>query len=304
MKIAIIGAGAMGCLFASYLNESHHVTLIDHWQAQIDHIRTHGLRREREGVVHLSHPSATTNPAEAQGADVCIVMVKYHQTAWAANLAEIALAPDGLCITMQNGIGGAAVLGQILGQSRVAQGVTALGATIVEIGAIKHAGMGESVFAANHPSPYLNQLVSAFNQAGLPAHQQTNLETLIWGKLIVNAGINALTAILRVRNGELDAHPDARQLLSEVVKEAVMVAHAHNITLPYADPVAHVLAVARATSANRSSTLQDILRGSPSEIPTINGAIVAAAEAVGIATPYNRMLAQLMCIIDSCDHSF
>jgi 2-dehydropantoate 2-reductase len=220
----------------------------------------------------------------------------------AANLAEVALAPDGLCITMQNGIGGAAVLGQSLGQSRVTQGVTALGATIVDIGAIKHAGMGESVFAANHPSPFLNQLVSAFNQAGLPAHQQTNLDTLIWGKLIVNAGINALTAILRVRNGELDAHPDARKLLSEVVKEAVVVAHAHNITLPYADPVEHVLAVARATAANRSSTLQDVLRGSPSEIATINGAIVRTASLYGIATPYNSFLTDLMATIDSCNH--
>lgn len=304
MKIAIIGAGAMGCLLASYLSTHHHVTLIDQWHAQIDHIRTYGIRREREGVDYVSHPVATTNPADAQGADVSIVMVKYHQTTWAANLAEIALAPDGLCITMQNGIGGAAVLGQILGQSRVTQGVTSLGATLLEIGYVKHAGMGESIFAADHHSLQLVQLVDAFNQAGLPAHQQANLEGLIWGKLIVNVGINALTAILRVRNGELANHDGARQLVTDVVNEAIMIADACNITLPYDNPVEHVLSVARATATNRSSTLQDVLRGSPSEIPTINGAIVASAEAVGVATPYNRMLMQLMTIIDSCDHSF
>ena len=304
MKIAIIGAGAMGCLLASYLSTHHAVTLIDQWHAQIDHIRVHGLVRECDGIRQITHPTATTNPHDAIGADVAIVMVKYHQTRWAADQACIALAPSGLCITMQNGIGGAEILSHTLGHARVTQGVTSLGATLLEIGYVKHAGMGASMFVTHYPSPFLQQFIDALNNAGLPAQQHADLTSLIWGKLVVNAGINALTAILRVRNGELDAHPGARQLLTEVVNEAVMVAQAHHITLPYADPVAHVLSVARATATNRSSTLQDVLRGSPSEIPTINGAIVAAADVVGIATPYNRMLTQLMSIIDSSDHSF
>lgn len=302
MKIAIIGAGAMGCLLASYLSTQHTVTLIDQWQAQIDHIRTHGLRRERDGDITTSHPYATTNPDDARDSDVVVVMVKYHQTAWAATQATRALAPNGICITLQNGIGGAEILSHTLGAQRVSQGVTSLGATLLDIGYVKHAGIGESVFATNHPSPLLRQLVHAFNNVHLPAHQNDNLDSLIWGKLIVNAGINALTAILRVRNGELDTHPGARQLVTAVVHEAVAVAQAHRITLPYDDPVAHVLQVASATASNRSSTLQDVLRGSPSEITTINGAIIAIARIHGIATPYNTMLTELMATIDSCNH--
>lgn len=302
MKIAIIGAGAMGCLLASYLSAQHAVTLIDQWQDQIDHIRANGLRRERDGTITTSHPHATTNPDDAGNSDVVIVMVKYHQTAWAASHAARALAPNGVCITLQNGIGGAEVLSNTLGPQRVSQGVTSLGATLVDIGYVKHAGIGESVFASNHPSPYIPQLVTAFNDAGLPARQYDNLDSLIWGKLIVNAGINALTAILRVRNGELDAHPGARQLLTSVVEESVAVAHAHGITLPYDDPVAHVLSVARATAANRSSTLQDVLRGSPSEIPTINGSIIKYAQLYGITTPHNTILTDLIATIDSCNH--
>lgn len=303
MKIAIIGAGAMGCLLASYLDTQHTITLIDQWQAQIDHIRTHGLRRERDEHITTSHPHATTNPDDARDSDVVIVMVKYHQTAWAAEQATHALATNGLCITLQNGIGGAEILSNVLGAQRVSQGVTSLGATLLEIGYVKHAGLGESVFASNHPSPHLPQLVNAFNDAHLPARQLADIDSLIWGKLIVNAGINALTAILRVRNGELDTHHGARQLVTAVINEAVAVAQAHCINLPYDDPVAHVLQVARATAENRSSTLQDVLRGSPSEIATINGAVVNAGFEVGVATPVNQLLTQLMHIIDECDHS-
>lgn len=303
MNIAIIGAGAMGCLLASYLSTNNHVTLIDNWQAQIDHIRTNGLRRERDGVIHTSYPIATTHAEDAADSDIVIVMVKYHQTAWAASQAAQALASDGVCVTLQNGIGGAEILSEVLGAPRVTQGVTSLGATLADIGYVKHAGMGASIFAHHSDTPVISLLVDAFNQSGLPAQQHPNLDSMIWGKLIVNAGINALTAILRVRNGELAIHPGARTLVTRVVNEAVTVATALNITLPYDDPVAHVLKVAQATAANRSSTLQDVMRSSPSEIPTINGAVVDAAQKIGIDTPYNRMLTQLMAIIDSCDHS-
>ena len=302
MNIAIIGAGAMGTLLASYLCQNNHVTLIDSWQSQIDHIQHHGLRRERDGVTTISRPSATTQPHEVNACDIVLVLVKYHQTAWAAQHANILLASGGVCITLQNGIGGADILKSILGSHRVSQGVTSLGATLLDIGYVKHAGIGESVFAADHPSPFIPKLIDTFNQSGLPARHYENFESLIWGKLIVNAGINALTAILRVRNGELDTHPGARQLVATIVNEAVEVAHAQQISLPYDDPVAHVLSVSRATAANRSSTLQDVLRESPSEIATINGAVVRAANVYGVDTPYNRMLTELMDIIDSSNH--
>ncbi|MBM4413267.1 MAG: 2-dehydropantoate 2-reductase [Chloroflexi bacterium] len=302
MNIAIIGAGAMGTLLASYLCQNNQVTLIDVWQNQIDHIQQHGLRRERDGIITITRPSATTQPHQIAACDVVLVLVKYHQTPWAAQHAQLILASDGVCITLQNGIGGVDVLRSTLGAPRVSQGVTSLGATLLEVGYVKHAGIGESVFAANHPSPYIPTLIDAFNQSGLPARQYDNLDSLIWGKLIVNAGINALTAILRVQNGELATHPGARELVTIVVNEAVDVAHKLGITLPYDDPVSHVLSVARATAANRSSTLQDVLRGSPSEIATINGAIVRAAGMCGVSTPYNRILLELMEVIDTANH--
>ncbi len=299
MRIAIVGAGAMGCLLASYLSPAHDVWLIDGWQTQVDTITMQGLTRERDGVLHHNTPHATTDARTAFPSHVAIVMVKYHQTGWAAAQVAQLLAADGICITLQNGIGGVDVLSAHLGADRTTQGVTSLGGTLLGPGQVRHAGMGDTVFAQDLPSPHLPALITAFNDVGLPAHFSPSIDSLIWGKLIVNVGINALTGLLRVSNGVLAEHAEARSLLTHCVHEAVMIAEAQGITLPYTDPVAHVLQVATATAQNRSSTLQDVLRGSPSEIPTINGAVVRTGTRLGIDTPYNRILLELMQVIDS-----
>jgi 2-dehydropantoate 2-reductase len=299
VKIAIIGAGAMGCLLASYLAPHHEVWLVDGWQTQVDTINQQGLRRERDGLTTTCHPHATTDATAVEGADVALVLVKYHQTTWAAQQVVQALAPHGICVTLQNGIGGADVLAETLGDARVTRGVTSLGATLVGPGHVRHAGMGDTVFATTLAPAMIQQLSAAFTDGGLPAHASDNLDSLVWGKLVVNVGINALTGILRIPNGMVASHAGARALLTQAVNEAVAVAQALNITLPYDDPVAHVLQVATATAANRSSTLQDVLRGSPSEIATINGAVVRYAHTCGISVPINHLLCDMMDIVDT-----
>ncbi len=116
---------------------------------------------------------------------------------------------------------------------------------------------------------------------------------------MVNAGINALTALLRVSNGALAEAAEVRALVAQAVAEAAAVAEALGIRLPYDDPLAHVLAVARATGANRSSMLQDVLRGSPTEIAAINGAVLREGRRLGVATPVNQLLAELMAALDA-----
>jgi 2-dehydropantoate 2-reductase len=138
-----------------------------------------------------------------------------------------------------------------------------------------------------------------FQAAGFEAHLADNVDNLVWGKLIVNVGINALTAILRVPNGALAELPAARTLLERAVVEAVAVVQAKKITLPYENPVERVVGVARATAANRSSMLQDVLRGAPTEIGVINGAIVHEGERVGVPTPVNQMLTDVVRAIEA-----
>ena len=137
-------------------------------------------------------------------------------------------------------------------------------------------------------------IVALFNLAGIDTRIVEEAEPLIWSKLIVNVGINALTALLRVPNGILAQIPECEGLMAQAVDEAVAVARALHINLAYdqqKDRVKHVCAL---TSENRASMLQDILRGAPTEIDVINGAIVAKGREVGVPTPVNMLLTQLI----------
>jgi 2-dehydropantoate 2-reductase len=142
-------------------------------------------------------------------------------------------------------------------------------------------------------------LAELFNACGLPAELSHDLDALIWSKLLVNVGINALTALLRVPNGVLAEAAEARALMAQAVAEAVAVARARGTALAEADPLEHVLAVARATGANRSSMLQDVLRGSPTEIAAINGAVVREGRRLGVPTPVNSLLTSLVQALDA-----
>ncbi|WP_129674192.1 ketopantoate reductase family protein [Candidatus Chloroploca sp. Khr17] len=299
MRIAIIGAGAIGGVLAWYLAPHCDLVIVDPWAGHVAALNCDGLHCERDGVTEARRVRAVSDPALAFPAKLALVLVKAHQTAWAAEACAVALAPDGLAYTLQNGLGNHEVLAAELGATRVGQGVTALGGTLLGPGRVRHAGMGATTLSLTPNPAQANALADLLNQAGLPTSVTADLDSLIWGKLIVNVGINAITALLRVRNGVLAENSAARGLLSAVVAEAVRVAAAQGITLPYTDPVAHVLQVARATAANQSSMLQDRLRGAPTEIATINGAIVAIGAKLGLPTPYNAALVALMTALET-----
>jgi 2-dehydropantoate 2-reductase len=143
--------------------------------------------------------------------------------------------------------------------------------------------------------------VALFNACGLPAELSDDLDALVWGKLVVNAGINALTALLRIPNGALAASAEARTLMAGAVAEAAAVAQARGTTLPYDNPLAHTLAIAQTTGANHSSMLQDVLRGSPTEIDAINGAVEREGLRLGVPTPVNSVLAALVRALDAAN---
>lgn len=294
MRIAMIGAGAIGGVIGFYLAGSAEVVLVDGWAEHVAAVNRHGLRCERDGAEQVRAVQAVAEPSAAGVCDLALVLVKAHQTLWAAQAAAELLAPDGVIYTLQNGVGNRETLAATLGANRVGQGVTSLGGTLLGPGRVRHAGMGPTYLSAAPNRQRAAELAASFVAAGLPAEISDDVESLVWGKLLVNVGINALTALLRVPNGALAELPTARSLLSAAVEEAAAVARARGVRLPYADPVAHVLEVARATGANRSSTLQDLLRGAPSEISTINGAVVREGARLGVPTPLNSALATLV----------
>jgi 2-dehydropantoate 2-reductase len=218
-------------------------------------------------------------------------LVKSWQTEHVAGQVAECLEGDGLVLTLQNGIGNRELLAGTLGLPRVALGITTTGATLLGPGLARAGGEGV-ISIETHPR--LGPLEAAFTEAGFQVQTVNDADALIWGKLVINAAINPLTALLHVPNGELLQRPEARKLMGALARETAAVAVANGVHLPFEDAVRAAEDVAQKTAANHSSMYQDVLRGAPTEIDAICGAITQAGEELGIPTPVNRVCWQLL----------
>jgi 2-dehydropantoate 2-reductase len=232
-------------------------------------------------------------------ADMVLLCVKSYKTRQVSETISAWLPKDAVVVTLQNGVGNLEILAHVFGKERILGGVTSEGATLLGSGKIRHAGQGETIIGpAGDPNGLAERLVSAFAQAGFKTKSADNVSDLIWGKLIINVGINALTAITRLKNGRLPEVSGTRLVLHEAVKEAVAVAEAKDVQLPYPDPLGRVMQVCEATAGNVASMLQDVLKEKETEVDAINGAIVREGEALGIPTPVNLTLTSLVHAIE------
>jgi len=228
--------------------------------------------------------SATDDPRECLGAQYALVLVKAWQTERAAGQLKECLIDDGLAVTLQNGLGNYETLTRSLGLNRVALGSSTTGATLLGPGRVKAGGEGVISVERN---PSLGPIEAALRSAKFNVQIVDDAQSLIWGKLVINAAINPLTALLQISNGELLNRPAAREMMAELACEAAQVANAENVGLPFSDPVEAAEDVARKTAANHSSMLQDVLRHAPTEIDAICGAVVKTAQKHGINAPAN-----------------
>ena len=225
------------------------------------------------------------------GAKFAIVLVKSWQTERAARQLKLSLADDGHALTLQNGLGNRETLTRDLGSGRVSLGVTTTGATLVGPGLVRTGGDGIISIEANQA---LGPLEAALRSSNFNLQIVDDAQSLIWGKLVINAAINPLTALLRVPNGELLARPTTRKMMASLARETAEVAAAEHVHLPFSNPVSAAEDVARKTARNISSMFQDVRRGAPTEIDAICGAVTKRAEFHGINTPYNRACWQLV----------
>ncbi|MBN1145811.1 MAG: 2-dehydropantoate 2-reductase [Anaerolineales bacterium] len=292
-SLLIVGTGAMACLFAARLSAARvRVIMLGAWAEGLQTLRQHGVRLvEADGQERVYAVQATHDPKACRGVRHALVLVKSWQTPRAAAQLAECLAADGLALSLQNGIGNTEQLARALGAKRVALGVTTLGATLLGPGRVRPAGEGIISLSAH---PRLAALSNVFRSAGFVIENAPDASALLWGKLVINAAINPLTALLGVPNGELLNRSPARALLQATAREAAAVAVAQGIRLPYPDPVVAAENIARRTADNHSSMLQDVQRGAPTEIDAICGAIVRAGEQTGVPTPINRTLLLLV----------
>jgi 2-dehydropantoate 2-reductase len=293
LNIAIFGVGAMGCLFGSRLAETKaEVTLIGNWAEQLEAIHRDGLTITYPDGRQTRHTlSITSHLAEVPPADIALILVKSYQTERAARQAAQILKPGGLAVTLQNGLGNLEKLVEAVGPERAGLGITAQGATVLGPGQLYYAGPGPTHLAKiPGQTQRLEQLAALFNTAGLETSLVDNADSLLWGKLAINAGINPLTALLEVPNGALAENERWQRVMAAAASEVALVAAAQGIYLPYDDVARRTLEVSKATAGNRSSMLQDVSRAAPTEIEAISGAVVHFGQRLGIPTPVNELL--------------
>ena len=302
MKIAILGAGAMGSLFGAILAEGgHEVWLLNRWKEHVDAINAHGLHiLGVSGERWVRNLRATTLAAQVGPSDLVLVFVKSTVTEVAVSQSRALFGPHTVALTLQNGLGNVEKMASVLDKSQIIAGITAQGSTLLGPGEIRHAGTGGTFIGEldGTISPRIQAVAEAFNRSGIETQITDNVPGLIWGKLLVNVGINALTGLTGLKNGQLLDFPETEELLEMAVQEGFRIAQARGIQIPYADPVSHTKEIARATAGNRSSMLQDVMNRKKTEIGMINGAIVREAMGLGMEASVNRLLMNLVTVLE------
>lgn len=292
MRIAVVGSGAMGSLFGGMLAEAgEEVTLVDVWEEHVRAINERGLRVRGVGGERTIRVAATTKPGEVGPMDLILIFVKSYDTEKAAVDALPMASGETVFLTLQNGLGNAEKIAEVAGGHRVVAGVTAQGSTLLGPGEIRHAGVGVTTIGEQNDSTTARilRIEEAFNRAGLATEVSASILDTVWSKVLVNVGINAITALTGLRNGELLVFPEIRGVMRRAVLEALDVAEAKGVRIAM-DPVEKVYEVAEATAANRSSMLQDIDRCRRTEVWALNGAIVEMGHRLGVDTPVNEVL--------------
>jgi 2-dehydropantoate 2-reductase len=287
-RVLVLGTGALGSLIAARLARggAARVTIAGTWAEGLEAIARDGITVEEE-TRRWSARVETACLSDTGTADFVLVLAKSRSTTAVAGVAARALAPGGRIVTLQNGLGNREILARVAGQDRVAVGVATLGATLLAPGRIR-AFPGRITIGATSV-PTLARLLEAFEAAGIPIETTDDIDRVLWQKLAVNCAINPPSALLGLPNGALLASNESRARMAAAAREVATVAAARGIALE-ADPSALAFEVAAATAGNRSSMLQDLDRGAPTEIDALCGAVVMEGRRLGVATPVNESL--------------
>lgn len=285
LKVGVIGPGALGCLFAARLARAGlPVTLADYRSDRAARLKRSGIVVESAEGTFGAQPLVVSHVPE--GMDVLIVLVKAYST------PTLELPRSGAVLTLQNGLGNAEMIAGRIGSARLLAGTTSEGATLLGEGRVRHAGRGSTIFGAWTSCP-VEPAYTMLKQAGFEVEITESPGQCLWQKAAVSAGINPLTALLNVPNGQLLAIREARQLMRDLVVEAVKVAGIEGYRFAMS-LVELAEEVCRQTADNISSMLQDVRAGRRTEIDAISGEILQRAQMASLPTPRTRTIWQLI----------
>ena len=295
MKIAVMGAGAVGCYYGGMLARAGHAVVLVARPVHVEAIRQNGLLLDTQTFQERVPLQADTEARAVQGAQCVLFCVKSTDTESAGRAMAPHLGADTVVLSLQNGVDNAERLQAVL-QRPVLPAVVYVAAGMAGPGHVRHHGRGELVIA---PSPASGDIARSFAAAGIPVDISDNVAGALWAKLVLNCVYNPLSAITQLPYGEIVNSPglEVPRMMDDIVHECMAVARACGIRLPEGTAEA-VLPLARSMATQVSSTAQDLARGHRSEIDHLNGYVVRRGEALGIATPVNRMLHTLVRLLE------
>ncbi len=293
MKVAIMGAGAVGCYYGAMLARAGHPVTIVARPQHVEAVQERGLILETGSFTEAVRVDATVDPSGVVDADIILFCVKSTDTVAAGREMAPYVERNGLVLSLQNGVDNAERLQTTLGRPVVPTAVY-VAVDMPEPGHVRHHGRGELVIG---PSPKSRDIATAFQHAGIPTEISDNVDEVLWAKLIVNCAYNALSAIAQQPYGRLMDVEGVRDVMTDIVAECLAVAERLNIKVS-GDILSTVLELAASMPNQYSSTAQDLARGKKSEIDHLNGYVVQTAAKLGIKAPVNRALLVLVKLLE------
>lgn len=297
MHFLLVGPGALGCLLSCFvlkgMTDCDRLTVLDHNADRAKRLSREGIGYHLEDQRVRFPVTAVADPQLVDPVDVVFLCVKSYDVLSSLEFCRPLLSKEVLLIFMQNGISHLD-LQEHLGEAKAAFGTTTEGATLLGAGEVRHAGSGATYLGfLDTPDAQATGLLQTthdiLSAGGLQVHLTDNILTRLWAKLFINVGINALTAILGCKNGELLSLPGIDRRMEAAIDEAIHIAEKKNISI-IDEPHQATRLVCVKTAKNISSMLQDVTNKRRTEIDAINGALVVLGKKLGIDTPENSLL--------------
>lgn len=295
MKIAIIGAGAMGCLYGAYLSTKNEVILIDSLKPQVEAINANGLIMLENGIEHFYPIKAVLSGTDIGIVDVVIVFVKSIYTYEAVEANQSLIGNHTIVMTLQNGAGNDRDILHFVERDKIIIGTSKHNSVSIGFGKIHHTGSGITTLGAIEQNSNVDKLiVDTIKDTGLEVEVSDDIQRIIWSKLFVNISINTLTALLETKNGYMIQNKYAWNFAKRLIYEAINVAEEDGTYFERREVLDMVRHVCETVGEGYSSMYQDRKRKVRTEIDKLNGAIIEQAKLYGVATPYNSLVVDLI----------
>lgn len=296
MRIAVIGAGAMGSIYGGHLSLHNEVYLIDTNQAVVDHINQNGLTIQEDGKDVVYHPTAVTSTSGVEPVDLVILFVKSLFSKAALQSNKGIIGPDTYLMTLQNGSGHEDILGEFAPENRIVIGTTEDNGAVLGLGHVRRGGSGKTNIGmlTDDTDQFLPKLKECLDSCGFQGHIHANIRQLIWNKLFTNVSLSAVTGVLQVPMGFIAGNEHAWAITRQLIHEAVEVAHGLGLEADEEDIAEKVRQTSLGSPEGITSICADLRDGRKTEVNTISGSVVRASEKCGVPAPTHRMIVELV----------